>query len=227
MKLRLMGAVAAAAMFATPALAQDNQELFNGPRIEALFGYDQLKVAVPGNEDLRGDSEDIFYGAAIGYDYSNGWLLIGAEAEIARSGHRYRETVTNLDFAGSTLDGTAELKAGTEYYIGARVGFVGHRTALYFKAGYARSNANFQANGTVDGVPDALRVDLDLDGLRLGVGTEYQINRRAYIKAEYRYTDFSGGNLSLLGQSLNVGPIFDNDLDLTRHQAIVGAGLRF
>jgi outer membrane immunogenic protein len=227
MKMKWFGAALVGALFATPAFAQDDTRVFNGPRIEALFGYDQIQGGIPGTSEFDGDSEDIFYGAAIGYDYSNGWLLIGAEAEIARSGHSVTESVTNLDFDGSLLSGTAEAKTGTEYYIGGRIGFVGGRTALYFKAGYAMANANITANGTVDGVPETFRADLDLDGLRLGVGAEYQISRRAYIKAEYRYTDFSGGTVSARGQSLNIGSVFENDLDLTRHQAIVGAGLRF
>jgi outer membrane immunogenic protein len=228
MKSKFIGAAVLAMACASPAWAQQEEEaFFNGPRIEALFGYDKIKASIPADSDLTGDSEDIFYGAAIGYDYSNGWLLIGAEAEIARSGHKFRETFSDVDFGDSVLSGTLQAKTGTEFYVGGRIGFVGHRTAVYVKAGYARSNANLTANGTVNGLPESARVDLDLDGLRLGVGAEYQLGKRAYIKAEYRYTDFSGGDLSFLGESFNLGPILDNDLDLTRHQAIVGAGLRF
>ncbi|MGY6552735.1 MAG: outer membrane protein [Erythrobacter sp.] len=232
MAYKFLGAALLALVLSTPAMAQDDRDLFTGPRIEVLFGYDNLKLREAGEPefdipDFRASSEDIFYGAAIGYDYSNGWLLIGAEAEIAGSGHSTREGFLER-IGGNIVDGTLRADTGTEYYFGARAGFVGGRTAFYVKAGYAMSNGNLRFNGMVNGEPETLRVDFNPNGLRLGVGAEHHFSRRGYIKAEYRYTDYSGGDVSLLNLSLPLGEAFSEDeIDLTRHQAIVGVGLRF
>jgi outer membrane immunogenic protein len=61
---------------------------------------------------------------------------------------------------------------------------------------------------------------------RVGVGYEYKVNDRVFIKAEYRYTDYSGADIEALGQNVAVGDIFE-EVNLERHQAVVGVGLRF
>lgn len=223
---RLVFAALVAGMLASPAMAQDEEEHFEGPRIEALFGYDQVRGGSEATDEFDGDSEDIFYGAAIGYDFQSGMLMYGAEAEISGAGHSYEESTQGFAFDGSIVSGTARIDSATEYYVGARVGLVGGRSTLYVKAGYAMSGIDLDFNGTVDGTPTRYDADIDLDGLRLGVGAEYKVTDRAYIKAEYRYTDFSGGRFEAPGQSVNIGDIFE-EVNLERHQAVVGAGLRF
>lgn len=227
MKARLVVAGLAGILASSPALAQDQEEEhFEGPRIEALFGYDQAKAGLEATDEFDGDAEDIFYGAAIGYDFQSDLLMFGVEAEIAGSGLSYEESATDLEFDGSLLSGTARVDSATEYYVGGRVGLVGGRHALYVKAGYAMSGIDIDLDGTVDGVPDSLNADIDLDGLRLGVGYEYKFTDRAFIKAEYRYTDYSGADIEALGQSVEIGDVFE-EVNLERHQAVVGVGLRF
>jgi outer membrane immunogenic protein len=215
-----------AGVVASPAWAQDEEEHFEGPRVEALFGYDQAKAGLEATDDFDGDAEDIFYGAAIGYDFQSDMLMYGVEAEIAGSGLSYEESFTDLDFDGLLLSGTARVDSATEYYVGARAGFVGGRSAFYVKAGYAMSGIDIDLDGTVDGVQDSLNADIDLDGLRLGVGYEYKMGDRVFIKTEYRYTDYSGANIEAAGQSVEIGDIFE-DVNLERHQVVVGVGLRF
>ena len=226
MRSKIVVAVLATALGACPAWAQEQEEHFNGPRVEALFGYDQAKVGLEATDEFNADAEDIFYGAAIGYDFQRGMLMFGAEAEIAGSGLSYQESVTNIDLDGSVVSGTGRIDSATEYYVGARFGVVGGRSALYVKAGYAMSGIDIDLDGTVDGVPDSFDADIDLDGLRLGVGYEYKVNDLVYLKAEYRYTDFSGANIEALGQNIDIGDIFE-EVNLERHQAVVGIGVRF
>ncbi len=226
MKFRFVVAALLAGFAASPAWAQEEEEHFEGPRVEALFGYDQAKAGLEATDEFDGDAEDIFYGAAIGYDFQSGMLMYGAEAEIAGSGLSYEESVTDLDVDGTLLSGSGRIDSSTEYYIGARAGLVGGRSALYVKAGYAMSGIDIDLDGTVDDVPESFNGDVDLDGLRLGVGAEYKVNDLILIKAEYRYTDYSGANIEAMGQSVSVGDVFE-EVNLERHQAVVGVGLRF
>jgi outer membrane immunogenic protein len=225
-KIKVMCTALIGVLASSPALAQDAEETFSGPRIEVLVGYDRVQAGAADTDEFDSNSEDVFYGAAIGYDFTNGWAMFGIEAEIAGSELGTEETFTNAQFAGSTLNGVLRIDSGTEYYIGGRVGFVGGRGALYVKAGYAMSSIDIDADGTVDGIPDSLNADIDLDGIRLGVGYEYQVTDRAYIKAEYRYTDYSGAEVEALGQTVDIGDIFE-EVDLSRHQVVFGAGVRF
>jgi outer membrane immunogenic protein len=225
-KATLVVAALVAGVVASPAMAQEEEKHFEGPRVEALFGYDQAKAGLEATDDFNGDAEDIFYGAAIGYDFESGVLTYGVEAEIAGSGLAYEESGTDVDLAGSLVSGTLRVDSATEYYLGARVGFVGGRSSLYFKAGYAMSGIDIDFDGTVDGLPERVNADIDLDGLRLGVGAEYKVNDLVYIKAEYRYTDYSGADIEAIGQNLAVGDVFEV-VNLERHQAVVGVGVRF
>ena len=226
MTYRYVLAGLAGILASSPALAQDTEEHFEGPRAEALFGYDRVELDVEDEDGFAGNAEDIFYGGAIGYDFQSGMLMFGAEAEIAGSGLSYRETVSDLDVDGTVLDGTARVSSATEYYVGGRVGLVGGRHAVYLKAGYAMSGIDIDLDGTVDGEPAEFGAEVDLDGLRLGVGYEYKVTDRAYLKLEYRYTDFSGAELEALGERIDLGDVFD-EVDLERHQAVVGVGFRF
>lgn len=77
--------------------------------------------------------------------------------------------------------------------VGGRLGYVvNDNVLLYGKAGYAsyRQLAN-----------------VNLEGLRVGGGLEVNVTDVAYVKAEYRYTDFEK----------NIG----------KHGALVGVGFRF
>jgi len=230
-KSKLVVAALVAGLSASPAWGQEEEKKhFDGPRIEALFGYDQAKLEVPAIdpfEEVEGDAEDIFYGAAIGYDFQSGMFTFGAEAEIA--GSALSDELGS--FSGilpddTVFSGTGSVGSATEYYFGGRVGFVGGRSLFYVKAGYALSGVDIELDGTFDDVAGRRNGDVDLDGLRLGVGYEYKVTDLVYLKAEYRYTDFSGGELDAFGASLEFGDVFEV-VNLERHQAVVGAGVRF
>lgn len=61
---------AAAALFATPAMARD----FSGPRIEVTAGADDVTAGV--------DPTDVTYGAGLGYDLQFGKVVAGVEAGV-------------------------------------------------------------------------------------------------------------------------------------------------
>lgn len=63
-------AIAALAMLATPALAED----FSGPRLEATIGANDVTRGV--------DPNDVSYGVGVGYDFQFGKVVAGLEAGV-------------------------------------------------------------------------------------------------------------------------------------------------
>lgn len=179
---------------ATPALAQDAAP-FQGARVEGIIGYD--RVGVDG-----GEADGVTYGAGVGYDLQRGNAVFGIEAEVSDSSAD--ECVADFDITGDELCA----RAGRDLYVGGRVGAVlGRNALLYAKAGY--TNARFRLDyedGTAATLAD-FSVGENLDGVRVGAGVEYALNSNAYLKTEYRYSNYEQG--------------FD------RHQVVGGFGFRF
>lgn len=194
---------------ATPAMAQEDAP-FTGPRVEALVGYDNLS----GGDDGVSDSVDgLAYGLGAGYDIQLGGATVGIEGEVMGATTKIR----GADF----LDpgDTARIRAGRDLYVGARVGFaVAPTTLVYLKGGYTNAKMNFRYTGP--GGVGFFEDGQTLDGWRAGVGIEQKFNMfgpGGYVKAEYRYSNYS---------NLNIDD-FNADIDVDRHQAVVGVGVRF
>jgi len=101
-----------------------------------------------------------------------------------------------------------ETKQGlVESYIhGGRIGaLVGPATLVYAKAGY--TNARYNLTYTEPTGVSNFKLHDNLDGVRVGAGVEQAVGRNAYVKAEYRYSNYEQG--------------FD------RHQVVAGFGFRF
>ena len=190
-------AIAAALLagtIATPALAQDNNNL-GGFRIEGLVGYDH-----PSIEDENADG--IVYGVGVGYDFQAGNAVFGIEAEATDSSAD--ESLTGVALAGDTL----RVRAGRDLYVGGRAGFgIGGNSLIYAKAGYtnARVRVDYE-DGTVGTVNDFTESG-NLDGIRAGVGAQIGIGSNAYLRTEYRYSNYEAG--------------------VDRHQVVGGVGFRF
>jgi len=180
---KILYATAASAAFlaATPALAQSAVAAPSGPRVEALVGYDRVKAL--GEKD-----GGALFGIGAGYDVAvgNGFAL-GADVEATDS--------TQKEGAAG-----AEVKAGRDLYAGGRATFAVSPTAnLYVKAGY--TNARFKADDGVDSFAE------NFDGYRLGAGGQLAVSGKAYVGAEYRYSNYEAG-LSRNQVALTVGTRF-------------------
>lgn len=227
MNYKIAIAGAALCLGSTSAFAQDSDAGLGGFHAEGLVGYDRVEAGLPDDDSYDGHEDGVFYGAAAGYDIPAGVLFFGVEAEIAGSTTGSEETVSNLDVEGYILDGTLSVDSGMEYYLGGRIGsMIGDRTAIYFKGGWAMSSIDIDADGTVDGTPESLNADIDVDGFRFGAGVEQSFGKNTFAKLEYRYTNFAGGEVEVLGESVNVDEAFDF-IDLDRHQVALGLGIRF
>ena len=189
-------AIAAALLagtIATPALAQDNN--LGGLRVEGLVGYDR-----PSIEDEGADG--VVYGMGVGYDFQSGNAVFGIEAEATDSSAD--ETVTGFALPGDTL----RVRASRDLYVGGRAGFgVGGNSLIYAKAGYtnARVRVDYE-DGTAGTVAD-FTDRTNLDGVRAGLGAQIGLGPNAYLKTEYRYSNYQDG--------------------VDRHQVVGGLGFRF
>ena len=164
---------------------------FTGLRIEGIAGGDRLQ-----ND---GHSDDFLYGIGAGYDVQMRGAVVGVEAELSDSDNK------SCFGAETTVSPRICAKAARDIYVGARVGkTVGSRALVYAKAGYTNARVKLTAD---DGIDRTTLARDNLDGIRLGAGAEYALFSNAYVKAEYRYSNYEQG--------------------YSRNQLVGGFGVRF
>jgi outer membrane immunogenic protein len=220
MKKILAALAASAALPACPALAQDAQASFTGPRIEATVGWDKSKSGSSVDDDTTRDLDQsidgLLYGGGVGFDVAMGdTFVVGAEAELTDS----KASVDN-DGVPNTFN-LGRVEAGRDIYVGARAGFVvGERLLVYAKGGY--TNARFNLVGT-DGTVD-LDQRLDTDGWRIGAGAEMALSENAFAKVEYRYSKYNEAEFDFNGETPDSSRF---RIDTDRHQVVAAVGFRF
>ena len=169
-KILFATAASAAFLAATPALAQDAPAASApvGPRVEALIGYDRVKL---GSDHDGG----ILFGIGAGYDFAVGnGVSLGADVEATESTQKEGDA------------DVAQVKAGRDLYAGGRVSFAVTPAAnLYLKAGY--TNARFKATDGSDTFAE------NFDGFRIGAGGQVAVSGKAYVGGEYRYSNYEAG----------------------------------
>jgi outer membrane immunogenic protein len=191
-KLIVVASLAAVASVATPAFAQDRAP-FTGLHVEGIAGWDRAHVQ-------GGHSDGVVYGVGAGFDFQAGRAVLGIEGEATDSSGD--ECLTGTIVTNDRLCATA----GRDLYVGGRIGaLVGPTTLLYAKAGY--TNARFNVNYTEPTGLNDFRLHHNFDGVRVGGGVQQGVGRNAYVKAEYRYSNYEQG--------------------VDRHQVVAGFGFRF
>lgn len=187
-----LAAALATAGVASPVFAQDAEPEaarpveFTGFKVEGLAGYD----------------EGLVYGVGAGYDVQIGRLVLGVEAEASDSTDK--ECLTAAFTPGDRFCAIS----GRDLYGGGRIGFaVAPRTLLYGKIGYTNHRVAIDYTAGTPPVLASFRTSGNLDGIRLGGGLEQKLGRNAYVKGEYRYSDYEDGSF--------------------KHDGIVGIGFRF
>lgn len=213
-------AAASMAALASPVSAQDKAP-FSGLRVGAEAGYDMLRSGstedVDDTRDLDQDIDGANYAAVVGYDAAVGEKLrIGAEASFGDSTASW-----DNDNNQPTVFNLGRVNAEREIYVGGRVGVVtSPDLMLYAKGGY--TNQRFGVEGT-DGTVSASQ-RLDVDGWRAGVGAEYALSDNMYAGLEYRYSNYSEGEVDFEGNTPDSSRF---NLDTDRHQVVATVGVRF
>jgi len=206
-----------AATAATPALAQDVNPAFTGPRVEGILGYDHVGAGSDVDNNNGRDDQSIdglLYGGGIGYDFAAGGALIGVEAELTGS------TAKSDRYDYTDTFGFGRVETGRDIYVGARAGILATPTTMvYVKGGYTNLKLNVLAgdtNTTTD-------TDFKLDGWRIGAGAEHAIGTNTFAKLEYRYSKYDEGKIDYANGATSSR--FDVDTD--RHQVVASYGIRF
>ena len=174
-KLIACTTVAAVAALAAPAAAQ-TVPAPTGPRVEAIVGYDALRVDL---EDFVVDEKlkdnDLFYGVGAGYDFAvTPGISAGVDVELSGSNNK-------ADFDDG--EENAEIRTGRDAYVGGRLTVpVSQAANVYVKAGYT----NLKVKGEIEGVEDSF----NLDGARIGAGAQFGIGGGAYLGGEYRFSNY-------------------------------------
>jgi outer membrane immunogenic protein len=159
-----------------------------------------------GTGTWRSVSEDVSASAATvngfaGYNYEiSPSVIAGLEAEL---GYDWSKATT-------AIYGT-RLRGGFDTAVRARLGYAYDRALFYLAAGYA---------GTT------LKMDLGnfsakqwLNGWTIGVGADYAITDKMFLRGEYRYTRYARKDV----QFANV----NNRIDLSSQALMLGLGMKF
>lgn len=211
-------AAASLAAIATPAAAQDDTA--GGFWVGAIGGFDSSGAGSTVDDDSTQDNdqsiEGFGYGVQAGYDVNLGRAVLGLEAE-------YSDSTAKTEFDDGDFEGFGfgSVAAGRDLYVGARVGtMLSPNAMVYAKAGYTNAKYEVLAN---DGTTD-YTADIDTDGYRLGAGLEYGLSSNAFVKVEYRYSNYSDAELDFEGDAPDAGSF---EIDTDRHQIMAGVGFRF
>lgn len=221
MNIRVALTAASLLAMASPAMAQDASEnSFTGLWGGVIAGYDTSSAGSSVDDDANIDNdqsiEGVGYGVQLGYDVDLGGFVIGAEAE-------YSDSTAETEFQNGDFEGFGfgNVESGRDLYFGARIGAkVGPDAMIYAKGGYTNAKYNVRSN---DGTTE-FNQDLDLDGYRLGAGAEYALSDNAFVKLEYRYSNYSEAEIDFDGQLADSDRF---DIDTDRHQVMAGVGFRF
>ena len=133
----------------------------------------------PGADGFHADG--VLFGVGAGYDVAvTDTVSLGVDVEASDSTAKKDGVSTRRDL-----------------YAGGRVNFaLSPKANLYVKGGY--TNARFRQSGFGSE---------NLDGFRLGAGGQYSVGGKAYVGAEYRYSNY--------------------ELGVDRHQVALTVGTRF
>jgi outer membrane immunogenic protein len=200
MKYAVLASAAAAVLFASPAMAQDNETAGGKFVAGAIIGIDSVNLEAGGVSDAQ---EDIMPGITIGYDFEtrNG-LVFGVEAEYTDSS--VGVSAADVIAAGDRLS----VNAGRDLYVGGRLGYrTGRNGLLYVKAGYTDASIEVAYDAGTGPVSE----EESFGGIRIGVGGEIDLGSNYAIRVEYRYSDY--GDLAPQGVNTGVG--------MSRNQGIV------
>jgi outer membrane immunogenic protein len=199
---RLSIAALAAAVSTHAACAQGPEPRHSDRDAAAASGF---RAELLGGFDTDGYQQGVLYGGRAGYDLRVGRrFLLGLDGEVS-------DVTTDQEF---TFPGLPSLKAedGPEYHVGARATFVlSSEFRLYGGGGYTRTKEGyfFQSDPNPAPFGTVAAGRSSFDGFRVTAGAQVLLGGRAFIGAEYRYSNYGG--------------LFARD----REQAVASVGVRF
>ncbi|WP_448661192.1 outer membrane protein [Sphingomonas sp. CJ20] len=196
--MRLIAASLMLTLFgALSAAAQDGPDKpFAGPSVTVIAG-------VEGANHYDGWKAGAVYGGQVGYDMQSNDLVVGVEGEVTGASGRHCTTIHHTTGGNDS----SCVATGRDFYLGGRIGTViGDATLLYAKVGYTNPRRSYDYRVGQSG-SFTQTGSVTTDGIRVGAGVERRLTNSMTLKAEYRYSNYTGS--------------FD------RHQGVIGVGFRF
>lgn len=165
----------------------------------------EFRAEVHGGVDvISAEGEEEFggvFGVGVGYDYNDPEKRSFAGIELNADLSTIRECEEDLLVVGDEL--CADF--GRDLSVVFRGGVKPSPTsAVYILMGYSNLRAEAEFD---DGAGTEVSDHTDLDGIRLGAGYQQDFSGNMYGKIEYRYTNY--------------------EADVSRHQGLIGVGLKF
>lgn len=201
-KFLTAAAALAAAVAATPVMAQDGSGAPGGFWLGALAGYEGIEVT-SSTGTVTADASSAVYGVNAGFDLNLGNAFVGVEGELSTSDGSTRFP--------TTVSGAREgLETGGQYYVGARAGLaLSPGIAAYGKIGYtALDTRAFTSSGSLSDLEE------NTDGLRFGGGVQIQLPGPLEARVEYRRSTYK--DLADASQG-----------EASTDQVVAGIGFRF
>ena len=205
----VLGAVA----LASPLLAADAPQAFNGPFIGIQGGWQQDRQSLLLNNSgvitsASQSNSGLGLGGQVGYDFRlSPTVVVGAEVDLTgRTG-------------SGNLGGAAgyDLKQGRTIAATARLGYlVAPESLLYVRGGYANGRFSLD-NGTVQS-------STNRDGYQIGVGYEQQLRQNVSARLEYTHSGFGTENIFNLAQAIGAT---DANVKYSRNAVTAGLNFRF
>ena len=195
-------AALAAALAATPALAQDGSGAPGGFFVGALAGYEGVQVTST-DGSVTADASSAVYGVNAGFDLNLGNAFVGVEGELSTSDGTTR-------FPGTVAGAREGLETNGQYHVGARAGLaLSPGIAAYGKLGYtALDTRAFTQSGSL------ADLKANSDGLRFGGGLQIQLPGPLEARVEYRRSTYKDLAEASQGKA-------------STDQVVAGIGVRF
>lgn len=184
MNARLVIAALAAALPACALSAEEPAPKHPGRDSAAAPGF---RAELLGGFDTDGYNEGVLYGGRLGYDFKVGRrFLLGVEGEV--------NGLTTDDELLPPFP-TLITENGPEVYLGGRATIVlSSRIRLFGGGGYSRTKQGNFVLFDPDPAPLGTigTIKRSYDGFRVSAGGQFLLGRRAFIGAEYRYSNYEG-----------------------------------
>jgi outer membrane immunogenic protein len=161
-------------------------------------------------------------GGQIGYNYQMGMLVLGIEGEGFWSGMK----VTQDQFGGNNLFGTAIIKNKWDYDIAGRFGLAIDHALIYGKAGWAAGNFGWNRTVTFDPTFNQYG-STTLNGLLIGLGLEYAFTNNWTAKFEYDYIGFGAKDVVFTTVCSTCTPPSTNTQNVSANKNIFKVGFNY
>jgi outer membrane immunogenic protein len=212
MKQFLLGAVALLAFGSAPTLAADLPVKAPPPPPVIVWSWTGFYIGADVGGDWARDivsptiadggafprtnrlgTHGVFGGGTAGYNFQNGLMVYGIEADF---GYMGGIRTSRADLLGGT---EIDFIGGSGFYgdVTGRIGFTYDRLLLYAKGGYAFLNSTVQTTTAIGGF--VVGPASNFSGFTVGGGLEYKVTPQWSLKGEYMYFDFGTKNSTLTG----------------------------